>query len=56
MKRLKCFLENFVFRWIKADADRVLNRFISRRSDTTSHEFFVRTMLRFLRVPTSLSG
>jgi len=56
MKRLKCFLENFVFRRVKADADRVLNRFISRRSDIASPDFFVRTILRFLRVPTSLSG
>ena len=56
MERLKCLSENFVFRRIKADADRVLNRFVSRRSDIASPDFLVRTILRFLRVPTSLSG
>ncbi len=56
MKKLKCLLENFGCRRIKVDADRVLNRFISRRSDIASPEFLVRTILRFLRAPTFLSG
>jgi len=57
MKRLKCLWENFGCRQIKADGDRgVLNRFVSKRSDTTSPDFLVGMMLRFLRVPTFLTG
>jgi hypothetical protein len=57
MKRLKCLWENFGCRQIKADRDRwVLNRFVSKRSDTTSPDFLVGVILRFLRVPTFLSG
>jgi|GEM_PF-3030809 len=68
MKRIKCLLENIVFRRIEADADGCVKHSASgvlrmaskgifcERSDTASPDFLVGAILHFLRVPTFLSG